>query len=248
MMERVSQIYPELGIVNLKDRIHEGVRGIPRSHRDKPVVINVRHPLDLYISRYYFAGWETKLLSEGRAAGILEHYPDFPKIDFAQFLRLRNDWERVLPKTNSKKALLDVLIRKNIGSETNLLVGFLEENPKAFLEKFDGMMDEEIIRKFSRIHFLFCETLNKDLFNFFCNLGLDPNRLKFIVEHDKIRPRQGRTKWGGLHRFFRAQSRRTHWLEHFSEDELRWLAHRERLFFRLFPNRYGIQTKEIAGD
>ena len=247
MLRRVSAEYPDLGIEVRDDLKHEGVKRIPKDYREKPVVTCVRHPMAHYVSRYHFAEWQTRMLSEDRSELIRARYPDFPDLSFPDFLRIRNDWDVALPRKAKNDALRRVLIEKKIGFGTRRFVGMLSRRPQQLLQGFDEMSDAELDACFADIGFLATETLNRDLHAFLTQvLRLDPGRVGFVAEHKPVQPKKARLRralspFGGA-----AGGRKTDWRDYFSPDDAAWLAHRERLLFRLFRDRYTPQPDPAA--
>lgn len=235
MLRRLGEAYPELEISNLMDLQHAGLKKIPRAHRGKTFLTTVRHPLSHYVSRYHFAGWEKKLLTQSRASLIREHYPRFPNLTFSQFLELRNDWNIIQPEESK---LRRVLIDKNIGSQTTALLGLVERDPCGLLEKLDDLTEESLANRFKNVRFLMTENLNEDLRGFLLTLGLKPQQVAFIREQDPIYPTKKFSLGRRWRHFWRDLGKKEDWREYYTQEEADWICHLERFFFKLFPDNY----------
>lgn len=247
MLKRVGAEYPDLGIEVRDDLKHVGIKQIPEAYRDKPVVMSVRHPMAHYVSRYHFAEWQTRMLSADRKELIRARYPDFPELSFRDFLRIRNDWDVALPRKAKNDALRQVLVEKEIGFSTRRFVGMLSRRPRQLLERFDAMSDAELDACFADVTFLATETLNRDLHAFLTQvLRLDHERVGFVADHKPVQPKKARLKRTLLPFGGGSRERKTDWRDYFSPEDAAWLAHRERLLFRLFRDRYDPQPDPVA--
>jgi hypothetical protein len=235
MLNKLGEACPDLGISDLKDLKHAGSRQIPRKHEDKVMLTTVRHPLSHYVSRYHFAGWEQKMPIASRMSRIQKHYPTFPNLTFSQFLRLRNDWNVILPRDSKMKR---VLVDKRIGSETRALLRLIERDPCELLENLDLLEDRALASRFENVKFLKTENLNKDLHDFLLSVGLKPEHIGFVRKQERIVPTRKLPIARRWRHFTRDLGKKGDWQDYYTDEEMDWICDLERFFFRLFPESY----------
>lgn len=253
MMERLAAEAPDLGIDPGLSLRHAGVKRIPPEHRGKPIVTAVRHPLDHHVSRYHFAGWKNRMMEDGRMAKIKARYPHFPDVSFSEFLELRGDYDLVLSHKRCESAFGRVLIGKEIGFSTFRLVTFLDpsrgnSSSREIFESFDEMSEAELAARFSHVTFIFTEDLNRGLHDFLLERDVAPERIAFILNHQKVYPTDRPKKWRKkLKAAIQKPPVRKPWQDYFTAAEMERMAHLERLYFRLFVRKYSPE-KTISKD
>jgi hypothetical protein len=77
------------GEVNYRERSkHAQCYTIPEEHRDKTICSIIRHPFDLYVSRYFFGWWRTQSEKYCHVEKVKSKYPYFPALNFEEFIRV----------------------------------------------------------------------------------------------------------------------------------------------------------------
>ena len=224
MLKRVASTSKEFTIQELPGLKHAGVRKIPDEHRHLPILINVRNVFEHYVSRYTFRWWADPGHYQKRfnMEKVRKDFQDFPEIGFAEFLRLINDWSYPRNFPRKKK---DKLSRLEIGYNTWTLARLLIKNPVRLLERLDELDDQQLLDEFLKVRFLRTENLNSDLYNLLKGLGLKQEILSPILDSGPILPKKGG----------RGKGKET-WHNYFTQDDIDFVRHKDRLYFRLFPD------------
>jgi hypothetical protein len=202
-------------------RKHIRCRRIPDQHRSKPVLATVRNPYDLYVSQYEFGWWKKdRYLKEYRTLpGFDERFPNFPDIDFSDYVALANNaW-----------CQQDGGGARSVGSLTRDFVRFYFPEPRETLRSFS---DEYITSgKYKAdmydVHFIHTCSLNAELHEFLLACGYPPQNIAFILELDKVHPEpppEGRT---------RPVSRS--WYSYYTAHLKTFVRQKERHLFTMFP-------------
>ena len=223
MLHKIASNNDDFIVEELQGLKHAGINKIPKAYQDLPVVINIRNVFEHYVSRYKFRWWadpehSDKMFKRGKVKGI---YADFPDLTFSQFLRLFNEWAlRRMPENRVKK-----LTNLNIGVNSWVLLRLTSKKPLEFVEEFDKLNNETLMKKFEHIHFLKTERLNDDLYSFLKKCGVKDSKISFIQNTPPILPKKGG----------RGKLEFT-WMNYFSKEDIKFVMEKDRLYFRMFPD------------
>lgn len=180
----------------------------------------MRHPFDLYISRYFFGWWRTRSEHYCDVEKVKDKYPHFPDLSFEEFLRV---------SANEFGKLFNPLVAKEdgIGWYGRDIVKFYFRDPWHTFYEIDedyianqGWLDDTF-----DVRFLRTSNLNQDLYDFLLDMGYHRKNLQFILDKGKERPddqvksRDGRTV-----------------NDMFTPETKAFVRHRDRLIFEMFPD------------
>jgi hypothetical protein len=188
---------------------------IPAEHRDKPVLLAVRNPYDLYVSQYEFGWWKRKeLLPYYRAVpGFARDYGHFPDLSFADYVRLAN------------AAFRDANAGASLGLYSEQFVKYTFRDPQAALRSVTeayvaaGRYRQDMFDvRYVRTH-----RLNQELHAFLVGMGYPPEEVAFVLGLGKILP-------GG-----RGRTAAQPWQKYYTPELKREVREREWLLFSLFP-------------
>jgi hypothetical protein len=200
---------------------HGGVADVPAKHREKPIVATVRNPYDHLVSHYEFGWWRTHPGDVFDEESIRSEHPDYPQISFQEYVEALYD-SRMLDKT-STSVLERVLHKADIGRRTIEYIRRLARQP----ENVESLGPLDAARALAiatdGVHFLRCENLNRDLYEFLVSLGHPPDRAQFVLEMERIYP----------YRPTRDPSRR--WQEYYGPTVKELVRRKERALFAIFP-------------
>lgn len=166
-------MFPKLyGDYPLSVRDQHGVyRQIPVSDRKKTVVSIIRNPLTKYISSFVFGWWKDH--PPLPLADVLESYPNYPDISFAEFYQLLNH-----PRVDEDK--LSHPEARRLGSYTRMFLVFYSLDPdEAASRLLQGQSLNEILPP---VVFLHQEHLRDELQTFLAGIGCTPADLAHIRE------------------------------------------------------------------
>jgi len=205
---------------------HGTCHEIPEEHRDKPILATIRNPYDRYVSHYEFEWWKTHTEEEFEfytAEEIKEKYPNFPDLDFEEYITLWNStW---LPE---KIKNLNFQSKESFGIETLNFVEFFFKNPQEILAKIlqDSQGDISSQRyktDMFKIHFLRTDRLNQELYDFLFEIGWERSEIAFILNLKKIFPKEG------------GRSEDQAWGKYYTRELKSKIRRKERLIFDIFP-------------
>lgn len=230
MLKQLAQKSPDMTCYEVPNKKHSGVSQIPKEHRHKKVVMNVRNTFDHYVSRYKFGWWGLDEPSSRmfHMSLVRRDFPNFPDLRFNEFMTLFNSWHY---RRNKQVERWESLLTENeIGLNSWVLARLALPNPVRLIRKFDDYSPHELSDAFFHIQFLRTERLNEDLVSLLQTEGHSRNDLEFILGADIVLP-----KLGG-----RAKS--DPWWEYFDEPMIKDVLRRDRLYFRLFPDMVPVMT------
>ncbi|MCF8069628.1 MAG: hypothetical protein K9L30_13680 [Desulfobacterales bacterium] len=224
MLRKIALGDDGINILELPELKHAGIKKIPSLSRNLPIVTNVRNVFEHYVSRYTFRWWADPVYSKKMfdMDKVLKIYPDFPDLTFSEFLHLFNKWSLrgTIPEKKAK-----ALTTRKIGYNSWVLTRLTNDNPRKLLSELDTIDDDILNQKFKNIHFLKTENLNSDLFGLLQHYGIKDEKTRPILDALPILPQKGgRGK------------RKMTWNKYFSEDDIKFILERDRLYFRLFPD------------
>lgn len=215
---RVGEMVPEFQVQEINEEKHAGVKGIPEEHRHKPRVMNIRNPYDHLVSRYEFAWWKRK--NRWDPEFLASKYPDFPELDFSQFLELIHNWEN---RTTLGERIRAVLINNNIGYNTRTFVPFVTDRPGRIFRRIDEIKKSEIKAIRAGNTFLRQSNLNRDLYTLLQGCDLPEEACEIALSAGKIYPKLG----GG--------NRKAPFMEYFTPEQVKAIRKKDRLLFKIFP-------------
>ena len=200
---------------------HGSVADLAAKHRDKPIVTTVRNPYDHLVSHYEFGWWRTHPGDVFDEESIRIEHPDYPEISFHEYVVALYDF-RMLDKTYTS-AMKRALQEADIGRRTIEYIRRLARQPDnvAPLKPLDA--PRALAQATDGVHFLQCENLNRDLYEFLVTLGHPPERAQCVLEMERIYP----------YRPTRDPSRR--WQEYYGPTLKELVRRKERAIFGTFP-------------
>jgi Sulfotransferase family len=204
------------------EKKHANCRAIPAFFRDKIILSIIRNPYDRYVSQYEFGWWKREqfLPYYREVPDFNEKYPDFPELEFSDFVRLYN--EAFCTGTNR-----DLGSENGLGYHTERFVNFyFKVEKKAGLLSLKNMpvtRDNSLGQMFP-VRFIHQERLNTELYEFLLELGYPDDTLRTILDRPKVYPH------GGQPRNLVQQ-----WSSYYEPELLDFVRRRERILFELFP-------------
>jgi hypothetical protein len=212
----------ELLLPNIK-RVHGAYRynqhgiyiQIPEAHRTKPVISCIRNPFDRYVSTYEFRNWSRKYPAPVQK--IIERYPDFPDINFEQYLSFINTFD-------IESRVYHDLLHADIGMITYSFIQFFFKNPEMIIRNLNDeyLMSDAYKNDMPEITFLRTETLNRDLHDLLLKFDYREDDISFILQEEKVNVSKAR-KTGKS------------WAEYYTDDLIEYVRQKERFFLRMFP-------------
>jgi hypothetical protein len=196
---------------------HGAVHQIPASHRGLPILSVLRHPLDRVVSQYEHGFWRT--YPPGSQRAIRARFPNFPDIDFAQYLELQREFGRI-------DVQQDARVDESIGPDTLHFVRFFAPDPERALARLTPQTIEsgEAIAELADVRFLRFESLTEDLLRHLEEIGFDQSTLAFVDKLPRINAatsRKGRD-----------------WRDYFTPTLEAEYRERERLLFMIQEGRH----------
>lgn len=246
MIEAAAQATPDFHATDLAGLKHAGVRRIPEQFRQLPVVTNRRNVFSQYVSRYYYRWWAVDIHVKQKydLARVKNDYPSFPDLAFSEYLRFVNHWPYL---TQIRPGVRQLLEQRKLGFNTWSFARLTQQKPVEFLRDFDAWTDEQLREHFSTTRFLKTESLNNDLVSLLIDSGVSSRNIDFILKNKPVLPnpaeRNGKRSWlaqiTSRLAAFSGKSRepvqKKRWQELFTQDDIDFVLHRDRLYFRLFP-------------
>ena len=193
---------------------------IPEPHRKKIILATIRNPYDLYVSQYEFGWWKRKdFFKNYRAIPDFEtKYPNFPNINFADYIKLTNQAFGQLNKGSFES-------EDSLGLQTEEFIKYYFINPKPLFSSinYDYVSSQRYKTDMFNIHFIKTSFLNEELYHFLLDMGYNSKDLKFILELRKILP-------GG-----KGRSKEQVWEQYYTPELKQMVRKKERLIFTIFP-------------
>jgi hypothetical protein len=199
---------------------HGTCADIPIEHRDKPALISVRNPYDLYVSEFEFGWWKKpeNLAYYRTVPGFSDDFGHFPELNFGEYVRLANAAFR-------RFACFDCSRSSPMGLQSELLVRYTSHNPEKVLQQANeknvawGRYKEDMLN----VRFIRTNHLNEELHAFLLEMGYSREDLGFILGLGKILP-------GG-----RGRKDAQHWRTYYTPELKEEVRRLEWLFFSIFP-------------
>ena len=158
---------------------HGIYKQVPEIHKHKRLMTIKRDVFSRYISMYEFKDWQrAPWLNEKELKVKFDNYPDISFHDFVTLIIENNQIER-LPDINKK--LL-------IGPTTAQFILFYFKEPFKILNTIDEAYIQSDNYKNDMINITFLDQgkLNQELYDFLLSVGYKKNKIKFILEAQKI--------------------------------------------------------------
>jgi hypothetical protein len=236
MLLQVATRVPGFRCESVPGSKHGGVRRIPPEHRDKLLVVNVRNVFDHYASRYAFRWWADPEHARKRfdVDEVMRDFPTFPQVSFSEFLRLYNTWTYRNDTRHGRRNRS--LERCEIGHNSYTLLKMTQTDVMKLIRQLDGMSDARLRARFAKVRFLRTESLNDDLAALLEEVGVPAAELEVIRRTERILPKRG------------GRGRAVDWRDVFSDEDVRFVLRRDRLYFRLFPEMSAAAAVEPAPE
>lgn len=169
----------DLLISNYKDQ-HGCYDQIPDKHKDKLIVSVIRDPYSRLNSIYNFKWW-SKYPPISQSL-ICKNLPNFPNLNFKEFLALQNLENEKLKKIFH---IPDGLV---IGNQTIYFIRFYFKNHKKVLSNItqDYILSEDFKKDLCKVKFLNSNDLNNELVDFLSAYGFEKKDLDYIKNHGKV--------------------------------------------------------------
>jgi len=197
---------------------HDTCSEIPNSHNEKPILATVRNPYDRYVSQFEFKWWKDYPEQFGSLDRIKRALPHFPEISFEEFVRLANAEFLNLENNNFGE-------HGSLGWHTEQFIRFFCKNPALIFGSIteESLTEQSIIKHLYGIHFIFTNNLNQGLYDYLFGLGLEKDKINFILDLKKIYPKAG------------GRNKKQKWKKYYSPELKQFVRYRERLLFSIFP-------------
>ena len=212
------------GLYKIYPKHHANCREIPIFFRKKPILSTIRNPYDQYVSEYEYGFWKNdKYRIFYDVNKVVEEYPNFPEISFAEYLKIINKYHKL--KNIKTKLDEDNLI----GLQSHKLFWlYCKQNVENFLPKLDKeLIDSGRYKEYIYpINWIKTENLNRDLYNFLLDIGYEAEKIQIILDSEKVLPP---LPPGGQRR------REYKWEKYYTPELKKYVRHKERILFSLFP-------------
>lgn len=214
---------------------HGTCSDIPPSHLGLPIVSTRRNPYERYVSQYRFGWWREYPESFCGEAEMRRLFPHYPELTFAEYLELANSrfaaYHRGEP-TGYENANFSP--ERQLGWQTAVFLRFYARRPRELFNSLDetAIETQSFKRRLFEVRFLRVENLNRELHNYLLETGHDPGAVEFILEADRVLPKEGGREPGDR------------WQDYYTPNLLDVVRRRERLLFALFPE-YDLPHDEI---
>ena len=218
----VRRRHPRYGALVHNSNKHGGCNEIPPSQRGKKILATVRNPFDLYVSQYEFGWWKrSEFLKYYEAVpNFRRDYPNFPDLDFAEYVRLSNAALRSLANGNKHD------INYGPGLITEQFLKFYFRNPRAAYTKLSGGAYGSIgadVPDMHDLHFIRTDDLNRGLHDFLAQNNYRDDDISFILGEGKILPRG------------KGRGAEQKWERYYTPSLKETVRRKEEFIFKLFP-------------
>ncbi|NOU51950.1 sulfotransferase family 2 domain-containing protein [Pseudoalteromonas sp. JBTF-M23] len=218
----LKRVYPEATELET----HLTCSDIPEQAKGMPILSIMRHPMDRYVSQYHFGWWRLHPHRYCSQAQWQNMGVDPETMSFSDFIRVsdtyfKGHFEGQLNGFENRKA------DKPLGWHTEQFIRFFYRDAKDVYAE----LDEETIQSGAYqeaeypIKFLHTECLNEQLVEYLKEQNLAPNQIEFILNQDKLQPKEGTKR--------QAQDK---WQTYFQNELATFVGNRERLLFNRFPH------------
>ncbi|HIK31854.1 MAG TPA: hypothetical protein IGS17_11615 [Oscillatoriales cyanobacterium M59_W2019_021] len=204
---------------------HNTCREIPFGFRHKPIVSTIRNPYDRYVSGYMY-GWWKRYPEQfaGDVEAVSKAYPNYPDLSFDDYVRISNDFN-AFQKISTPHLNPD----NPIGQRTyETIQFFFKYDPETIFLKLteDYITSGTYKQDIFPVRFLKMENLNRELYDFLVEVGYPSERVKFILESEKVLPGM---QPGTIVR------EDSGWQAYYTPELKAFVRQRDRLFFQMFP-------------
>lgn len=204
---------------------HATCHEIPATQQSKPIVSCMRSPHEWYVSQYEFSWWKrTDLYDPGApptpAGYAIEEvlprfrasHPHFPEISFAEFIEL----------CELASAVYDA--NRKFGLYTHGFTRYFFRDPGRAISEFSPeYFAQNKQHDMFNVHFLYTESLNRDLRSFLVQHGYRREDLAFLSGLRKILP-DGRGRRDDQH-----------WSDYYTPELEQRVRAKDWPLYRLFP-------------
>jgi hypothetical protein len=151
--------------------------------------------------------------------GLLKKYPHYPDISFEDFLQISNTFFLGEPNTR-------FMSEDRLGRHTAQFIRYFYTDPAKISEIDAAYLAKKCYQRdlHPTLRFTFTDQLNQGLHDFLIETGYQRDEIAFILEHEKIFPKEG------------GRSEAQKWQKYYTPELKAWLRHRERMLFEMFPN------------
>ena len=222
---------------------HGAFGEIPEEHRAKQIVATVRNPFDYYASQYKFGYWinrDDDPTNHWDVEKMRCRFPSYPNLSFEQYI----DGTLESTYSNNNDRLAEIKNQLGLGPLTVTMLRYSVADPVEFLEPLLLKRDTRMLKQqVGRIRFLHTESLNRETYQWFLELGVPPEVAEPVLSKPRVQPLN--TPDGVALPNGAGQPRDLHWLHYFTERSREAVIRREWLFFELFPE-YAWLLQEIG--
>lgn len=194
---------------------HGIVDQIPKKYlnSEREIISIIRNPFSAWVSRYTYESWKKhpnpdwKEIKEKR-------FPNYPNLTFHEYIEFTD--------FNKKYSIGDINLRKGVelGGLSIQFIQMFCKNHKEALKNIDydflesGFYEEY----FPKITFLKTENINEELYTFLSSIGVQKEKLSFILKEKKIKV-----------------SNKRPWSDFIDEKSKKRIIEQEWVLFKLFP-------------
>ena len=216
----VRCLHPRYGALVHNSNKHGGCNEIPVAQRGKKILATVRNPFDLYVSQYEFGWWKRGEFRRYYEAvpDFRRDYPNFPALDFAEYVRLANAAFRSLVNGNASS--------DGPGLITEQFLKFYFRDPHAAYAKLSGgayAANGAHVADMHDLHFIRTDNLNRGLYDFLAQNDYRAEDISFIVGEERILPRG------------KGRNAEQQWEPYYTPELKAMVRRKEEFIFKLFP-------------
>jgi hypothetical protein len=200
---------------------------IPAHVRNLPIVSVMRSPWQRYVSQYHYAWWKTHPEAYCDPQHLTDAYKHYPNLSFAEFVDAANRFF-INAHRQSESGFVNHKLspEQQMGWHTEQFIRFFCRNPQQTFASVDAeqLAQGHLNEHEYAVHFLFTETLNRDLSQLLDACGHGTQVLAQVQEHAAVLPDDA----------FEQRPERS--MNEYYDDALcAFLLRREQLLFKRFP-------------
>ncbi|MBD1580678.1 sulfotransferase family 2 domain-containing protein [Pseudoalteromonas sp. S16_S37] len=204
---------------------HLSCSDIPEQAKGMPILSIVRHPMDRYVSQYHFGWWRLHPNRYCSQAQWQNMGVDPKTMSFGDFIYVSDTYFKGHFEGQSN-GFANRKADEPLGWHTEQFIRFFYRDAKEVYAELDEQSIQSGAYQQAEypVTFLHTESLNQQLVDFLKQQNLAPSRVEFILEQDKLQPKEG-TK----------RPAQDTWQPYFHSELATFVRNRERLLFQRFP-------------
>ena len=191
----LKELYTKTNRFHYDTHGHDKYCSIADCKKQKEVLLtSIRNPFDYYVSHYKMGWWRENSNQFCYIPDVLKKYPDFPELNFHQFVKFYNEFSYVdLDMNDVKDDTMGFYTKSLLDQLSYMPFGKIKQHPDYNAYFASHFLYRNLYSYDLLFDHIKCEDLNYELHRFLCNY-FKKEDIDFILEREKIYPLNNKTR------------------------------------------------------